>query len=207
MDDNARADGERGLVPERESVYEFDTSANVLGISPFRQTVPKFSGKRADFAKYQHEFINFAKGEGLDWVFVLASDSTRDIDVGDPGLTVEYLGRIRGKDMVAAHARARRLLVASFEGKRKQDILLRLHSPGAIWRKLADMFPPKTNGGVMLRQGQHFYGLKFELLGTLYLIQNTTFKIGKSTTGLFFLFARDIPNKFANGNFITHILV
>ena len=69
MEDDARADGDRGLVPERESVYEFDTSANVLGIPPFRQTVPKFSGKRADFAKYRREFINFANGEGLDWVF------------------------------------------------------------------------------------------------------------------------------------------
>ena len=146
VEENARADGERGLGPERESVFEFDISANVSGIPPFRQTVPKFSGKRADFARYQHEFINFAKGEGLDWVFVLASDSTRDIDVGDPGLTVEYLGRIHGKDMVAAHVRARRLLVASLEGKREQEILLRLHSPGAVWRKLADMFRPKTNG-------------------------------------------------------------
>ena len=48
--------------------------------------------------------------------------------------------------MVAAHVRARGLLVASLEGKREQEILLRLHSPGAVWRKLADMFRPKTNG-------------------------------------------------------------
>lgn len=35
--------------------------------------------------------------------------------------------------------------VASFEGRREQDIMLRLHSPRAVWRKLADVFCPKTN--------------------------------------------------------------
>ena len=36
---------------------------------------------------------------------------------------------------------------------------------------------------------------------------NTTSEIGESTQGIFFQFARDIPNEFANGDFLTYILV
>ena len=57
-----------------------------------------------------------------------------------------WLERTYGKEIVAAHVRARRLLVASLEGKKEQEMLVRLHSPGAVWRKLADVFRPKTNG-------------------------------------------------------------
>ena len=51
---------------------------------------------------------------------------------------------------------------------------------------------------VMLREDQHFCGLRLKLLGTLYLIQNTTYEIGGSTSGFLFKYARDI---------LTHILV
>ena len=50
-------------------------------------------------------------------------------------------------------------------------------------------------------------GLGLELLGTPYIIQNTTFEIDESTPGFLFQFARDIPNEFANGDILTHILV
>ena len=45
------------------------------------------------------------------------------------------------------------------------------------------------------------------MLGTFYLIQNTTFEIDESTPGLPFQYARDIPNESANGGPLTDILV
>ena len=58
----------------------------------------------------------------------------------------------------------------------------------------------------MLRWDQHFYGLRLELVGTLYLIQNTTFEIVEITPGFLFQIARDIPNESANEDILTHIL-
>ena len=109
-------------------------SGHVSGVSYFRAKVPRFSGKRFDYARYRHEFINFARGKGLDHVFVTADDSTRDIDVGNPELFMAWLERTHGKESVTVHVRARRLLVASLEGKKEQEMLVRFHSPGAVWR-------------------------------------------------------------------------
>ena len=67
---------------------DFDASGNVSGVPPFRQTVPNVSRKRAELANYWHEFNIFANPEGLDWVFVMANDSSSDVDRDDPGLTV-----------------------------------------------------------------------------------------------------------------------
>lgn len=79
-------------------------------------------------------------------MFGIAGDSSHDVDVGNPESSMGYLETRHGKDILAAHMRARRMLLASLEGKREQDLLLRLHPPAAVWRKLADVFSPETNG-------------------------------------------------------------
>ena len=48
---------------------------------------------------------------------------------------------------------------------------------------------------------KYFLGL---LSGALYLVRNTTYNFCESTPGLH---VRDIPNEFANGDALTHILV
>lgn len=78
-------------------------------------------------------------------MFVMTNDSFHGVDVGDPELSLGYPGTGHGKDIVAAHLRSRRTLVANLEGTRVQDIVPRLHSPGAVWRKHADVFRPRAN--------------------------------------------------------------
>ena len=122
---DAEYDEERGSDPASESFDVDPASGHVPGITNFRAKVPRFSGKKVDNNRYRHEFINFARGEGLDHVFTAATDSANDIDVGNPELSMPWLERTYGKARVAAHVRARRLLVASLEGKKEQEMLVR----------------------------------------------------------------------------------
>lgn len=90
--------------------------------------------------------MNFARGETIDRMFAMAGDSSHDLGFGDSELPLGYLETRHGKDIVASHVEARRMLAASLEGRREQeDVLLRLHSSGAVWKNLADASCPETN--------------------------------------------------------------
>lgn len=52
----------------------------------------------------------------------------------------------------------------------------------------------------------HKYFPRLELLRALHLTQNAPYEICVCTPGLLFSFVRDVPNEFANGNALSHVL-
>lgn len=54
--------------------------------------------------------------------------------------------------------------------------------------------------------GMHKYFMRLESLGAFSPIQNTTYEVCESTTGILFQCAREILNEFANGEALTHVL-
>lgn len=109
VDSRTKGNGARGFVSESASVYVHDTSGNASGVPLCRQNVPKF-------ARYKHDPIGFTRGEGPNWVFAMANESSHGVDAADPEFSVGYMKTSYGKDVVAAHMRARRSRVASLEG-------------------------------------------------------------------------------------------
>lgn len=122
-----------------------DASGNVSGVPIFRQSASNFGGKGSEFAPYVRELINFAGVEEINWVSAMAGYISHCIGISDLKSSLGYLETGYGKEAVAAHERARHVLVASLERTREQEILLRPHSPGVVWKNLADVARPETH--------------------------------------------------------------
>lgn len=123
----------------------YDASENVSGMPFFRRNVSKSWGKLR-FRTVQTLADKLHKGEGFHWESTTTCESSHDVDVGHHEVSSGYSEARHVRDAVASQVGPRRVFVASLEGKRKQDVLLRLQPPGALWRKLLDVFRPKTNG-------------------------------------------------------------
>lgn len=123
-ENRAGDDGAGALFPDVSQ----SSCAIQVGMCPeclfFDRTFPNVQGNARRLHGTDMSSSTLHGVKDLTLVFAMASDSSHDGKVANPELSLRYLETRHGKDVVAAHARARLMLVVSLQGKRDQDILL-----------------------------------------------------------------------------------